>query len=437
MAKQKDFNEFLSDIEPSKTTVSYISSVQTNLRDYLETHTKYKDIHVATFLSGSYAKHTSIRPVLYDGKRDVDIVVETKYSSDDDSREVLSELFDVLREKNTYAEARLQSHSVGIEMSGIEIDIVPVIRDDSEEKYCIGSSEEDLWKLTDPKGHISWSSAINADNNGRYKPLVKMIKWWRRTHCPDGTKFPKGITLEKIIADNLADGDLNTENHLVATMRNIVTAYKETYSDKGQKPVIDDPSIEGNDLLASYEIGDFKAFIDKLAEHVQLIDDCGTTNEVWKRILGDEFPKEESRNSVDSILEQREIVACLAVKHRQRPPWPLPRGTAALINAAVSFPDGRREIIENNGAPVPKSCDLYYRALHGIRPPYEVRWQVVNTGTEAAAKSCLRGGFEDSNAGANVRHESTAYVGKHYVQCFVIKRGVCVARSKEFVINVR
>ena len=77
MAKQKDFNSFLSNIEPSQTTVSYISSVQNNLRDYLANHNKYKDIHVQTFLSGSYAKHTSIRPKLYDGKRDVDIIVET------------------------------------------------------------------------------------------------------------------------------------------------------------------------------------------------------------------------------------------------------------------------------------------------------------------------------------------------------------------------
>ena len=81
MAKQKDFNTFLSNIEPSNSTVSYISSVQTNLRDYLASHQIYKKIHTQTFLSGSYAKHTSIRPKLYDGKRDVDIVVETSYNT--------------------------------------------------------------------------------------------------------------------------------------------------------------------------------------------------------------------------------------------------------------------------------------------------------------------------------------------------------------------
>lgn len=55
MAKQTDFNKFLSNIEPSPTTVSYISSIQTNLREYLTNHEEYKKIHVDMFLSGSYA----------------------------------------------------------------------------------------------------------------------------------------------------------------------------------------------------------------------------------------------------------------------------------------------------------------------------------------------------------------------------------------------
>lgn len=437
MAKQKDFDSFLSNIEPSTTTVSYISSLQTNLRDYLKTHDEYKSIHVQTFLSGSYAKHTSIRPVLYDGKRDVDIVVETTYTTDDDSKAVLSELCDVIKEKSTYESARLQSHSVGVELGGIEIDIVPVANDDSGESYYIGDSDANNWSLTDPKGHISWSNNVNEDSNGKYKPLVKMIKWWRRTHCPDGTKYPKGITLEKIIADNLPDAELNTENHFVATMQNMVSKYKEDYSDQDLMPVIEDPSISGNDLLASYKAEDFKSFIEKLSVHLQLINDDGTTNDVWRTILGNEFPKDYSNSLVECALEQRSVLACLSVPYRQRPVWHLPRGTAALINTEVHFPDGHKEMIENDGSPIPKCCGLYYRALHGIKTPYSVRWQVVNTGDEANAHTCLRGGFEISNAGTNMRYENTAYTGKHYVQCFIIKSGSCVAKSKEFIINVK
>ena len=46
MAKQRDFNNFLSEIEPSSTTVAYISSLQSTLRDYLKNHDTYKKIHI-------------------------------------------------------------------------------------------------------------------------------------------------------------------------------------------------------------------------------------------------------------------------------------------------------------------------------------------------------------------------------------------------------
>lgn len=86
MARQADFDKLLSNIEPSGTTVEYISSVQNNLRDYLRKHESYRHIYIDSFLSGSYSKHTSIRPAKGDKKRDVDIVVVTRHKSNEDSR---------------------------------------------------------------------------------------------------------------------------------------------------------------------------------------------------------------------------------------------------------------------------------------------------------------------------------------------------------------
>ena len=45
MAKQKDFNVFLSNIEPSKSTIDYISSAQKSLRAYLQNHKEYGDVY--------------------------------------------------------------------------------------------------------------------------------------------------------------------------------------------------------------------------------------------------------------------------------------------------------------------------------------------------------------------------------------------------------
>lgn len=436
MATQTCFDSFLSNIEPSSSTVSYISSIQSNLRNYLKNHKDYKKVHVDTFLSGSYAKHTSIRPVSGDKKRDVDIIVVTSYSADTNSSDVLTELKDVLAQKNEYSNAEIQHHSVSIEMSNISVDVVPVIANENDDQlYYIGDSDLGTWTLTDPKGHKTWSTEINKLNHNKYKPLVKILKWWRRENCPQNIKYPKGITLEKIIADNLADSSLCTEDFLIGTMQNIVSTYKEDYCDKHIIPVIADPSekITDNNLLSDYPVDDFTAFITNISKHLDMLNSDGTSNDTWRTILGTQFPRSsEAKNP----LSQLNYELCTTATHRQQPIWPIRRGGAAFISLEVSDPRGSIIGYSNNGSPLEKDCSLHFRVMTGIRPPYKVMWQIVNTGEEARNAGCLRGNFDGSNDGSGGRYETTSYAGSHSVQCFIIKNGICVATSREFIINI-
>lgn len=434
MASQQDFSTFRSNIEPSQSIVQYISSAQNNLRDYLMSHHHYGDVCEGTFLSGSYAKHTSIRPVKNDKKRDVDIIVVTNHTRFDDSKMVIQELYDDLIESSTYKKATIQHHSIGIELSQVSIDVVPVIVDpDDSDLYWIADSHTGRWGKTDPKGHNKWSSNVNQDNNNMYKPLVKMFKWWRRVNCPQERKYPKGITLEKIIADNIGDTSGTTEESLISTMQNIVAAYKEDYIDAFKMPCIEDPStkIPNNDLLSGYSFADFKAFILKLDEHIALLNDEGAECNTWRKILGTEFP---SSNKAQGSLSN--LAVCADAPHRQKPSWPFARGGAVVVTLLAEDGDGNNIIYENNGAPLKKNVTLHFKALTGVKGPYYVKWQITNTGEEARNAHCLRGDFEDSNEGRNGRRETTQYTGTHSVQCFIIKDHSCVAKSKDFIINI-
>ncbi|MGH9240808.1 MAG: nucleotide-binding domain-containing protein [Vicinamibacterales bacterium] len=77
---------------------------------------------------------------------------------------------------------------------------------------------------------------------------------------------------------------------------------------------------------------------------------------------------------------------------------------------------------------VPKGVALKFTAETNVAAPYDVYWQVVNTGEEAAARRQLRGGFSEDQKG-RVHWETTAYAGTHWVEAFVVKNGLCVARS--------
>jgi hypothetical protein len=77
--------------------------------------------------------------------------------------------------------------------------------------------------------------------------------------------------------------------------------------------------------------------------------------------------------------------------------------------------------------------------MTNVPEPFDVRWQVVNTGKDAIAADCLRGdAFEESNgATKNVRWEATHYRGTHWIEAFIIRHGVCVARSQPFKVRIR
>jgi hypothetical protein len=433
MAKQSDFDRFISNIEPSPSTVSYISSVQNTLREYLRKHKKYSNIYVDSFLSGSYAKHTSIRPVKGDKKRDVDIIVVTKYSLYDDSSRVLTELSSVLQESSIYGHLELQHHSIGIELSKISIDVVPVIQDEDDNLYYVCDSETGEWIKTDPKGHKTWSTQINQDNNSTYKPLVKVFKWWRRINCPSDVRYPKGITLEKIIADNIGDIEHSTEDLFISTIQNIISTYKEDFADKDIVPYIPDPSekIIDNDLLFGYSAEDFSKFIYKLSEHADLLNTEGTGNEIWRRILGEDFPQDTSAKSSHAFT------VCATATHRQKPLWPMTHGGAAFIGVKVKDKNGNVIEYVNNGTPLDKGLSLQFQVYTGVKKPFVVKWQITNTGEDARRAGCMRGNFENSDIGEMGKRETTSYSGSHSVQCFIIKNGICVAKSKDYIINIK
>lgn len=438
MSKEKDFEEFLHNIEPSPTTKKYVSSIQSNLREFLESHELYKEKVIETFLTGSYAKHTCIRPTKYDGKTDVDIVVVTNYTENDDSKDVLDELYEVCKEK--YDNVKKQSRSIGIEMEGTEIDVVPMIEDKIVSMYKIGNKKDGNWKKTNPKGHIEWCTKINKENNDKFVRIVKIFKWWRKNNCPDDIKYPKGITLEKLIADNLYDCNNTYEDIVFNTMKNIVNDFKP-YVENGIKPFISDPGIPTDNLSDCYEFKDFKEFYNKLKEHIDLLKESDFSNESWRKVLGTEFPKEQISNNYLLEAIKSRYDSLFNVPYKAKPNW-YEASNVSLVDVKVKCYDQYKNLINydpEGDSLLDKRVNLDFTVVGAAAFSNNTRilWQVVNTGDEAKKNNCLRGGFEASNIFSYGRHESTSYTGTHWVQAFVVNDGVCIAKSKEILVRIR
>jgi hypothetical protein len=55
---------------------------------------------------------------------------------------------------------------------------------------------------------------------------------------------------------------------------------------------------------------------------------------------------------------------------------------------------------------------------------------VRNHGNEARKRGQLRG---EIVPGGHVHHESTLYRGDHYIDCYIVKNGRCVAKTRQWV----
>ena len=301
---QARFDEFLRDIEPSPTTKSNASSAHTELRDFLKSDEDFKNYHQKDFLSGSYKRETAIRPRAKNGQTerpDVDIIVVTNHTIDDDPKSVVDLLFKTLQKK--YSNIRRQARSVGIESNKADMDVVPIIPCGT--MYLIPDRKQEEWLLTNPPGHTNWTTQMNTLAGERFKPLVKLMKWWRREN-PTRAKKPKGFVIECITAECMNHLETYYGELFIQTLENIVTKY-ELNALLNTVPNIPDPAGTGNYVTDGITPAAFADFFNKAKAHAELgrkalnETDVEKATKLWKKIFGDRFPKTEASNS-ESLL---------------------------------------------------------------------------------------------------------------------------------------
>lgn len=289
------FIELLQDIEPSTTTKTRASGGHTGIRDHLRTQAKFKDRYVTSFLSGSYARDSAIRPRSTSNgqeRPDVDIIIVTNFSTDDHPDTVLKEVCKALEDGGDgYEVERINKRSVRVETWQAEMDIVPVAS--TWNGYMIPDRDTGTWKFTNPPVHTSWSSAQNTRFGGRFKPLVKLFKWWRRINPLTGRR-PKGFVLEVLVGLHAPTGETHYGEAFAQLLENIYDAYGY-HASIGQKPFIADPADGSNDILGKVSVAQWTEFIEKvrvyagIARRAQDADDIEEATRQWRRVFGDRF----------------------------------------------------------------------------------------------------------------------------------------------------
>lgn len=288
------------------------------------------------------------------------------------------------------------------------------------------------------------------------EPLVRIVQILKRHRdLMFGEDDEKPIS---IIITTLAARAYRKETDIVDGLLNVLGSIEnyigETYSQEHGKTIkwISNPVNAVENYADKWPLEPdkqtkFYAWLEKAkADFAQISHlDLSEAYNYLKEVLGTRSVNEAIKNLgyENLIMERYKPVnyssTMLSVTHRQQPIWPMYNQYRCQIYAHFRDPDNRRITITGQTI-IPKGCKIFFNATTNVPKPFSVHWQTVNTGKEASDSNCLRGGINEAKTlgAGGLRHkEDTAYTGLHWVECFIIKEGVCVARSSEFFVNIR
>ena len=72
----------------------------------------------------------------------------------------------------------------------------------------------------------------------------------------------------------------------------------------------------------------------------------------------------------------------------------------------------------------------FYIASINVPAPYQVYWKVKNNGIEAVRQNSERGEILRIKDNPSVMAEYSCFAGNHYVECYIIKSGICIAMDR-------
>ena len=445
------------------------------------------------YAQGSFALGTAVKPIGNEDY-DVDVVCLLELSTWDITQEQLKSMVGRrLKAHKTYSQI-LDPQKGGrrcwtlryADKSRFHLDILPAIPDDPEWLVALGVPETlaqhaicitdretwdtcDDWPKSNPQGYAEWFKEQMRIIHEKQRRIMAMKARADIQDIPDyivRTPLQQVIQLLKrhrdiryngdddkpisIIITTLAARAYDNEDELLEALLNVVPGMHRAIENRNGIWWVENPvnpqenfADKWNETVRKREV--FLDWLDTVEqEHNDLLSDSGF------RTLGQRLTESYGNRDTSVVLQKyskktgsamdvtrRIALPIFSVSHRQEPLWPVAQRYQVSISARATRKGFRTFNFASGSRAIPKCYSLRFEANTNAPRPFDVHWQVVNTGDEARRENGLRGGFYPGEGKDGlVRKESTRYTGKHWIECFIVKDSQCIARSGEFVVNV-
>lgn len=451
------------------------------------------------YSQGSFRLGTVIKPIADEDNFDVDVVCLLQdWPSGTSQQNLKQEVGDALKTNADYR--RMLRKKEGrrcwtlqySDSRKFHIDILPAKKDDFQwliqagvefdkaqhaieitDKECETYEEctDENWPKSNPKGYGNWFKEQMQEQLTEQKRRLASFKSVSVEKIEDfevKTPLQRAVQILKrhrdfmfgddpdrpisIIITTLAAKAYNNEPRLYDALINLIDNMpKHIEGEKGDRTVYNPVNPEENFADKWKEYPDrednFYNWLSKAKEDfADVFQNNGLETSVnnLRESFGESLVNQALRKSnLENLVADRSTFrnskrSIFSVSHRQGPLWDINEVNTVTISARYKQ-YGYWHTLDST-KPLLKNLSLRFIAITNVEWPYKVYWQVVNTGDEAAAAEKLRGKiFLSANAGKDaIRYnDSTAFTGTHWIECFIVKDDICVARSREFIVQIK
>ncbi len=288
------FDGLLSNIEPNAENVKIAKKAHEKLRKSLEDDEDVSNAKPETYLSGSYARDTAINDI-----KDVDIILLIDLDHQKVTPNVVVTWLEGVLLKY-YSSVTRQDRSVGVTTDNdFCLDVVPAVPISHRDgPVWIPDREVKNWVSSHPKGQIMFSTQRNNGTGGRYKPLVKIMKFWRDRLANEQAKA-KSYILESLVAESLLS-EPPSYGQAVADIFNSIYQKYSLYLTSRSVPTISDPGYPLVNVAKRWTFEEFSSFLNEIKSSRAVAKaalDSSDENEsvkLWRKLFGLKFkPLEE------------------------------------------------------------------------------------------------------------------------------------------------
>lgn len=432
MSLETDFEIFIGNLEPTNISEMEITvgEIAKKLNKNYYNLDSDKTSHM--YIVGSVGRETAIKGVsdldiLFDLPVEVfkrfDAYKEKKQSS------LLQEVKNVLKARYPNTDISGDGQVVVIKFNKYTVELVPGFKQSDDRFKYPDTNNGGSWKYTDPLPEISESKKTAEDTDNNFKYIANMLRAWKNKQ---GFKFG-GLLIDtityKFLNEKTDYRNIGFDSYLDMTQA-LFEYIKDLNKDQSYWY-----ALGSNQQVYNCDNGKFITKAEKAYEKMKdLTENSTDVNKKLRQVFGTQFPKK-------ATAENRTYKSSYNQKYYNDTEEFIEDYFTVDIKYNISIDckitqDGFRPMLlkkllrDKMFLAIKKHLEFYIDSMDSEikkEAPYDIYWKVKNEGQEAIKRDCIRGQIKRTNT--KFINESSDFIGEHYVECYIVKDGICIAKD--------